>query len=244
MRHGGQLREGTPARPLVLALLDVHLDPAAVGPLEVVDEARDLGAVVPDVELVHGGVAAHAPAIGVDGRPDRGLGPRRLEPVLVRRDDEAGRQPGHVPLEGPGERLVEVPQVEVEVALGRRPQAEVEDVSIAAELDLQTAVRARGEVGRHDRRGATVVVPRRAGHALVAQRRKLGQADGVLGQHGLERIVATDALVPGADGRAGRVRTGGPAPGPALGLRGGKVVVRHAVDGHDGPLFHGSHGPT
>ena len=51
-----------------------------------------------------------------------------------------------VPLERPGQRLVEVADVEHERALGRREDAEVGQVRVAAQLDLEarSAARRRG----------------------------------------------------------------------------------------------------
>ena len=70
-------------------------------------------------------------------------------PVVVRAeaarppgDDEAGGQPLEVELERAAERLVEVVDVEQQVAFGRREQAEVDEVRVAAELDLDARARA------------------------------------------------------------------------------------------------------
>ena len=157
---GGQLLERAAARPRVLVLLELHLYLAAVGRFEVVDELVEARALVPDVEKGQGGVVPHPVAIGVDRGRDRGICLRGFYVVLPRRHHQAGGQAGHVPLEGTGQRLVEVAQVEVEVALRCGPETEVQDVGVTAELDLDPAVRPGGEVGRHHRGGAAVEVPR------------------------------------------------------------------------------------
>ena len=59
------------------------------------------------------------------------------------------REPLHVPLERRRQRLVEVVQVEDEVALGGGEDPEVREVAVAAGLDLDPAPRRRAEVGGH-----------------------------------------------------------------------------------------------
>ena len=238
---GGQLLEGAAARPRLLLLLELHLHLAAVGRFEVVDELVEARALVPDVEQRQRGVVPHAVAVGVDRRRDRGVRLRRLHPVLPRRHHQAGGQAGHVPLEGPGQGLVEVAQVEVEVALRRGPQAEVQDVGVTAELDLNAAVRPGGEVGRHDGGGAAVEVPRREGHALVPEPGELGQPDVVLRQERVDGIVPAGLLVPLAQVGAGRQYPGLPPHLAALGLRGRQVVLGRngCGNGVDLGLAHG-----
>ena len=67
VRHRGELGERAAAGAALALLLDVDRDPPAVGRLEVVDQAVDVHAVVPDVQLGHRRVAAHARR----GRPRR-----------------------------------------------------------------------------------------------------------------------------------------------------------------------------
>jgi hypothetical protein len=157
--HRAQLGEGAAARSLLLALLNEHVDLATVGRFEILHEAFDSRAVVPDVKLIFGCVTDHPPSVRVDGSSHRGVSAGPREPVLPSRHHEARGETRHVPLERPGQRLVEVAQVEVEVALGCGPEPEVQDMGVAAELHLQTTVRTRGEVGRHHRGAAPVVVP-------------------------------------------------------------------------------------
>jgi hypothetical protein len=193
---GRDLGEGAAAGPRLLVLLELHLHLTAVGRFEVVDELVEAGALVPDVEQGQRRVVPHPVAVGVDGRRHRGVRLVGLDAVLPGRHHQAGGQAGHVPLEGPGQGLVEVAQVEVEIALRRGPQAEVQDVRVTAELDLDAAVRPGGQVGRHDGGGAPVEVPRRERHALVPEGGELGKPDLVLGQDPVDGVVPAVPLVP------------------------------------------------
>ena len=195
---------------VLLALLELHLDLTAVGRLEVVDETVELRAVVPDVEQRHGGVALHAAPVRVDRRRHGSVGPRWTHAVLAGGHHQAGGQARHVPLEGPGQCLVEVAQVEIEVALRRGPQPEVQDVGVTAELDLDPAVRSRRQVRGHDGGCAAVEVPRGQGHALVPQRHQLREPDAVLGRDRLNGVVPAVSARPSL-----RCRPSGPGPGTA-----------------------------
>ena len=62
-------------------------------------------------------------------------------PVVARRQDEARRHPLHVALERPGQRLVEVVEVEHQPALGGGEDAEVGQVGVTAQLDLEAGGR-------------------------------------------------------------------------------------------------------
>ena len=216
-----------------------HLDLAAVGRFEVVDELVEARALVPDVEERQRGVVPHPVAVGVDRRRYGGVGPAGLHPVLASRHDQAGGEARHVPLEGPGKGLVEVAQVEVEVALGGGPQPEVQDVRVPAELHLDPAVRLGGQVGRHDGRRPPVEVPRRERHALVPERGELGQPDVVLGEDRVDGVVAAGTLVPLTDGGPGREH---PRLSPhlaALEARGGEIVLRRHRRGRSVGTAHG-----
>ena len=224
--HRGQLGEGSAVGPPLALLLDVDRDRSPVGRLEVPEQAVDMHAVVPDVDLRHRSVLAHPPPVGVDGGGHRGIGDPRLQPVLTGRDHEAGREPLDVPLERAWEGLVEVAQVEHQVALRRRPEAEVEDVCIPAELHRQSAVRPRGEISGHHRRGAAVIVPGRLRHPLMSDRDQVGHADLVLGDDRLERVVAARGLGPASVGATGDPLAGCLAARVALGARRRQVLER------------------
>ena len=115
--HRGQLGEGAAAGAAPALLLDVDGDLAPVGRLEVADQAVDVHAVVPDVQLGHRPVTADAAAVSPHACRDRGVGALRRDPVLPRRHHQAGGEALDVPLERAGQGLVEVAHVEREVPL-------------------------------------------------------------------------------------------------------------------------------
>ena len=128
------------------------------------------------------------------GRPvDRG----RHDLTAVRRSDrrrtgsgghvEARHQSLHVPLERARDGLVEVVDVEDQVALGGGEPAEIGEMGVTAELDLEAgAGRRRGR--RPSPRPPPVEGKRRRHHASVADGHKLGDADRVLVGQDRERV--------------------------------------------------------
>ena len=171
-------------------------DPLAVGRLEVADQAPVVHGVVPDIQLGQRRVPAHALAVGLNTGGHCGISLRRVDPVLPRCYHETGGEALDVPLERAGEGFIEVTQVERQVPLRCSPEAEVQDVRIAAELHDQPAVGLRCEVTSHDRRGAPVVVPGRGRHALVPDRNEFADPDVVLGQDRLQRVMPALGLIP------------------------------------------------
>ncbi len=196
VHQGGELGERPAAGATVPFSLDIDGDQAAVGWLKVADQAVDAHAVVPDVELWHRPVPAHAPAIGLHGRGYRGAGHCRRDLVLARRHDEAGGKALDIPFEGAGKGFVEVAHIEQQVPLRRGPQAEVQDVGVTAQLDDQPAVGLGREVAGHDRRGAPVVGPRGGRHAVMADGNELGNAGLVLGHDRGQRVLPAFARFP------------------------------------------------
>ena len=145
---------------------------------------------------------------------------RRLlvEAAIAAGDREARREPLDVPVERPGVRLVEVVDAEHEPSVGRGEGAEVREVRVAAELDVEPAARRRVEIGGHQVGGAAVEGERRDEHPAVADRHQLRDAGrGLLLQH--------------RDGVAA-VRCGGPLAVRAARDR----LARRAADG--GALLH------
>ena len=139
---------------------------------------------VPDGE--RGGLAEVEHRLAV--RADAGLGggqARRLaDPRVAARDDRARREALDVPLPRAGQRLVEVGDVEDEVALGGGEHAEVRHVGVPAGLHHDPGRRrGRQVVGHHDGR-APEERERRREHPLPAQRDELGHPPAVLRPRG------------------------------------------------------------
>ena len=93
-----------------------------------------------------------------------------------------------IPLPRPGQRLVEVVEVEDEPPLGRGEGAEVGEMGVAAELRLEARPRGPREIRRHHRRGAAVEGERRGQHAAVAQRHQLAHPRAGLLLEQLDRV--------------------------------------------------------
>ncbi len=108
---------------------------------------------IPDVEVAHAGELGHPRPVGLNRRHRRLPSGALREPDRARPDHEARGHPLHVPLPRPGERLVEVVQIEHHPAFRRTEDAEVRQVRVTADLRLDPADRRPGQVvGHHDRR--------------------------------------------------------------------------------------------
>ena len=113
---------------------------------------------------------------------------RRLQAQLAAGDRDARREPLDVPLPGTAGGLVEVVDVEDQLAVRCREAAEVRQVRVPAQLDRQARVRRLGEVGRHQRGRAAEERERRREHPPVPDRHELGHPiRGLLEQHLLRR---------------------------------------------------------
>ena len=178
VRLGGDLL-GAQSRSLGRLLLRFAL----LGGLRRLDGRHqlDLGeARVPDVHGVHRRELGQGLVVG-GHRRQRHLTLLSLgEAVVARRDGEARGHASDVVLERPGQRLVEVVEVEEQGPLGRCEDAEVGEVRVAAELGHQAGPRRVPEVGGHDPRGAAIEGERRDQHAAVAHGHEVGLAGGVL----------------------------------------------------------------
>jgi hypothetical protein len=116
-------------------------------------------------------------------------------------------------------------------------------MGVTAQLDFDPAVRSGGQIGRHDGGGAPVEVPRRLGHAFVAERSELGQPDFVLGQDPVDWIMPAVPLVPLTQIGSRRQNPGLPPDFAALGGRGREVVPGRHECGRIFGLAHNSSSP-
>ena len=119
-----------PAHPL---LTDLRLHPC--------HQVGDADVLVPCLERAHARRAERRLSVPLHARHHDFAPVRRREPQVSAADLEAGGQALHVPLPRPGQRLIEVVDVEKEVPLGRREHAEVGQVCVAAELHREPAPR-------------------------------------------------------------------------------------------------------
>ena len=130
---------------------------------------------VPDLEVSAARRSrAIASPIGTNRRGDGPFPLRGREPEVAAGDLEARRETLDVPLDRPGQRLVEVVQPEDQLALGCREQPEVHQVRVTAELRREPRHGRRRQVGGHDRGRASVEGERRGGHPPVAKRHEIG----------------------------------------------------------------------
>ena len=136
----------------------------------------DIEVVVPGLEHARFGGLQHP--LPIAARSGEVVRPALLvgEAAVASGDLHARDQPLDVPLERPGVRLVEVVDVEDEVALGAREQTEVRQVGIAAQLDDQSAAGGVGEVGGHQQCCPSVEREGRDHHATVADGNQIGHS--------------------------------------------------------------------
>ena len=143
-------------------------------PVERLAHAReaflDLQVRVPDVQVPHPRELPHRLAVLAHRRSRMSARSASGEPVVAPGDRQARGEPLDVPLPRARERLVEVVDVEHELALGRAEDAEVREVGVAADLGRDPRSGCGREVGRHDHRGAAVERERRREHPAVADR--------------------------------------------------------------------------
>ena len=145
------------------------------------DRRVDVEARVQDLQVALAGEAGHGLAVAAAqaGTPPRAAA---AKPVVAAGHLEAGREALEVPLEGAGEGLVEVVDVEDQRALGSGEAAEVGEVGVAAELDVEAGRRRGGEVGGHQggalgRRRRARPACARSGSAPARARLALGGQD-------------------------------------------------------------------
>ena len=125
---------------------------------------------------------------------------------------------------GPGERLVEVVDVEHEPALGRGEHAEVRQVRVAAALHRKPRARRRRQVAGHDHRRAAIERERRDEHAPVADRDELGHARLGLALEQLDRIDAARRRLKGRRGLSAAPRPAPPCREPPARPRSGAAL--------------------
>ena len=114
-----------------------------------------------------------------------------------RRQNEGRDQSLDVPFPRRRQCLVEVIDVEDDVAFRRCKATEVHQMAVAACLHPDADVGRSGEVGGHHPGGATVEGKRRLEHPAVADRHKVRQPAGIRRTQQIYRIRARLAFLPG-----------------------------------------------
>src|SRR5215471_18947095 len=148
----------------------------------------------------------------------------RMSPLLkslLRGDHEARGEPFHVPFPGRGQRLVEVVDVEGEAPLRRGEAAKIEQVAVAARLDMKPGGRRLREIRGHDRRCPPKEGEGGLEHAAPAYGDQLRRAPLVRGLEEDEGIRAVARLRPLAVAPARAALT------KALALREDLLASRH-----------------
>ena len=112
----------------------------------------------------------------------------------ARTNEVASRLMSHS--QGAGQSLVEIIDVEQDVAFGRGEAPEIHQVAVAASLDLDSGVRRGAEIGRHDARRSPVEGEGRLQHAPIADGNELGNAIGICSLQEGERVGAASVRRP------------------------------------------------
>ena len=140
------------------------------------DQHLVVDAGIPGVEDAHRRELAQPRTIRVGQDAHHRLTTALRDAVLAAGHDEAGSQPLDVPFPGRGQGLVEIVQVEDQVALGRGKEAEVRQVAVPARLHEDAAGRGGRQIARHHRRRSAEERERARQHAAVADGDQLGHA--------------------------------------------------------------------
>ena len=143
--------------------------------------------------------------IAIDGPHHRRPPLVLIEPVLARRDVDAGDQPLQIPLPRPDHALVEIVQVKHHVPLRRAEQAEIVEMRVAIDDRCQTGDGCVREVPGHHRARPAQEPERRRRHSAHADRHEFRLPSLVgLEQH-LHRIRPVGGRLPTAVGGMGNV---------------------------------------
>ncbi len=174
----------TPLRP------GGHLDREALND-RVCVQAR-----VPDIDVPHHREARHRLAIRARSRQyDRT--PRSLvEAEIPSGHREARRQPLHIPLERPRQRLVEIVDAEHQPTVRRGEEPEVGEMRVTAQLRVKARSRAVREVRRHDVGRAAKEGERRHEHSPITNRHQLRKTRPCLLLEQFHRVAANRGGLP------------------------------------------------
>jgi hypothetical protein len=143
---------------------------------------------VPDLEVLLLREPSHRLAISGHGSNEDLAPLLPAEPVLPAGNRKAGGQSFDVPLERAWVSLVEVVDVEHEATFGRLEDAEVAEMCVATQLDVEPRVGRTSQVGRHQERAPAVERERRRHHPAIPDRDQLRNPRRRLGLQELYRV--------------------------------------------------------
>ena len=161
---------------------------ALIWDLNSAQDRLDVQVRVPDVQEGLPREPAHRGAVTLSRRQDDlapGLGG---EPAVPPGHGQARGQPLDVPLERPGQGLIEVVDVEDQPPLRRGERTEIRQVRVPAQLHPQPRGGRAGQVRRHRQRRAPVERERRHQHPPVPDRHQLRHPRRRLAQQQPDRI--------------------------------------------------------
>ena len=156
----------------------------------------DVDARIPERQVAHRGEPSDPLPVHLPHRAVDRLARLVVEATVSAGDGETRHEPLHIPLERPGQRLVEVVDAENEPPVRRGEYAEVREMRVAAELCVQTGVRHPSQIRRHQVGGAPVERERGHEHAAVANRDELGHPRLRLFLEQLDRVGPVPMSVP------------------------------------------------
>ena len=151
---------------------------------------------VPDIDVPHHREARHRVAICAGSRQDDRAPRSLVEAEIASGHGEARRQPLHIPLERPRQRLVEIVDAEHQPTVRRGEEPEVGEMRVTAQLRVNAGSCAVREVGRHDVGRAAKERERRHEHPPITNRHQLRETRPRLLLEQLHRVAANRSGLP------------------------------------------------
>src|SRR5438093_829881 len=93
---------------------------------------------------------------------------RSFEPVIASGDYKAGSQPFDIPFPRRRKRLVKIVDVKNDASLRSSKSSEIHQMTITASLHSDSGRRRDGQIGRHNRSGATIKSERTLHHSPIS----------------------------------------------------------------------------
>ncbi len=171
---------------------------------------------VPDIDVSHHRKGRHRVSICAGSRHDDRAPRSLVEAEIARGHGEARRQPLHIPLERPRQRLVEIVDAEHQPTVWRGEEPKVGEMRVAAQLRVNAGSCAVREVGRHDVGRAAEEREGRHEHPPVTNRHQLGETRPCLLVEQLHGVTANRRGLPRPVRRPWDISPRSPPPRPPL----------------------------